>query len=122
RLTGQGEEVTSRAVSLHRTAPETWTARSGALMLMGRWDAAVEASSRAIQLDPDAAWLVSSRAWDMSMAGRPREALTLVAQAIAMDPPGSWMESRRACEAHLLLGQYDDAIATCEKATGQSGD
>ena len=91
-------------------------------MLMGRWDAALEASAKAIQLDPGARWLVTSRAWDMSMVGRPGEALSLVEHAMAMDPPGSWFESRVACEAHLLLGQYDDALAACEKATGRGGD
>jgi len=122
RLVRRWDEVTSRAVNLNRTAPETWKARSGALMLMGRWDAALEASAKAIQLDPGARWLVTSRAWDMSMVGRPGEALSLVEHAMAMDPPGSWFESRVACEAHLLLGQYDDALAACEKATGRGGD
>jgi len=86
-------------------ATRSWLSRSGALMYLGRWDAALEASAKAIQLDPYAAWLVTSRAWDMSMVGRPAEALTLIAQAIAMDPPGSWRDTRAACEAHLLFGQ-----------------
>jgi tetratricopeptide (TPR) repeat protein len=122
RLIRRWDEVTTRAVNLNRTAPETWRARSGALMLMGRWDAALEANSKAIQLDPDAAWLVASRAWDMSMVGSPGEALTLVAQAIAMDPPGDWWTIRVGCEAQLLLGHYDDAIAACEKAAGLGGE
>jgi len=122
RLIQRMDEVTSRAVNLNRTAPEAWRERSGALMFMGRWDAALEANAKAIQLDPDAAWLVASRAWLMSMVGRPAEAVTLVAQAIAMDPPGSWWTIRVGCEAQLLLGQYDDAIAACEKATGRMGD
>jgi adenylate cyclase len=116
------DEVTSRAVNLNRTAPETWSVRAGALIYMGRWDAALEANAKAIQLDPDAAWLVAQRAWFMSMNGRPAEAVTLVAQAIAMDPPGFWWTIRVGCEAHLLLGQYDQAIAACERATGQAGD
>ena len=121
RLIQRMDKVTSRAVNLNRAAADTWSARSAALMYMGRWDAALEASQKAIQLDPDAAWLVASRAWLMSLAGRPAEAVALVAQAIVMDPPGSWWSIRVACEAHLLLGQYDDAIAACEKATGQAG-
>jgi tetratricopeptide (TPR) repeat protein len=122
RLIRRMDEVTLRAVNLNRAAPETWSARSGALMYMGRWDAALEASQKAIQLDPDAAWLVAGRAWLMSLAGRPAEAVVLVAHAIAMDPPGSWWTIRVGCEAHLLLGQYEDAIAACEKALGQAGE
>ncbi len=122
RLVRRMDEVTTRAVNLNRAAPDTWGARAGALMYMGRWDAALEASANAIQLDPDASWLVSNRAWLMSLAGRPAEAVALVAQAVAMDPAAGWWKSRVGCEAHLLLGQYDDAIAACEKAAGQTGD
>jgi tetratricopeptide (TPR) repeat protein len=122
RVVRRMDEVTSRAVHLNRTAPETWFYRSAVLMYLGRWEAALEASAKAIELDPDAAWLVQGRAWDMSMVGRPTEALTLVAQAIALDPPGGWRPLRVACEAYLLLGQYDQAIAACEKATGRGGD
>jgi class 3 adenylate cyclase/tetratricopeptide (TPR) repeat protein len=121
RLIQRMDEVTSRAVNLNRGAPQTWDARSGALMYMGRWDAALEASSKAIQLDPDSANLMASRAWLMSMSGRPAEAIALVTEAISMDPPGHWWTIRVGCEAHLLLGQYDQAIAACEKATGQVG-
>ena len=56
------------------------------------------------------------------MVGSPGEALTLVAQAIAMDPPGDWWTIRVGCEAQLLLGHYDDAIAACEKAAGLGGE
>jgi len=116
------DEVTSKAVNLNRGAPETWNSRAGVLMYMGRWDAALEANAKAIQLDPDAAWLVASRAWSMSMVGNPAEAVELVARAISMDPPGSWWAIRVGCEAHLLLGQYDQAIAACERAAGLVGE
>lgn len=123
RLIQRMDEVTKRAVFLKRDAPGTWEARSGALMYMGRWDAALEANATAIQLDPDSASLIAGRAWSMSMIGRPSEALTLVAQSRAMDPgwPGSWWTIRVGCEAHLLLGQYEQAIAACEKAAGHAG-
>ena len=86
-------------------ATRSWLSRSGALMYLGRWDAALEASAKAIRLDPDGTWPVNSRAKLVSMVGRPTEALTLVAQAIAMDPPGSSRGMQIACEAHLLFGQ-----------------
>ena len=121
RLIRRMDDVTTRAVNLNRTAPEAWAERSSALMFMGRWDAALEAISRAIELDPDAAWLVARRAWSMSMVGKPDEAVALVGQSIAMDPPGSWWTIRVGCEAHLLLGEYDRAIAECERAAGRGG-
>ena len=55
------------------------------------------------------------------MVGKPGEALALVAKAISLDPPGSGWTIRVGCEAHLLAGQYDQAIAECEKAAGRTG-
>jgi len=121
RLIRRMDEVTGRAVHLNHGASQAWDARSGALMYMGRWDAAIEASAKAIALDPDDPAYVAGRAWSMSMVGRPAEAVALVAQAISIDPPGGWWVSRVGCEAHVLLGQYDQAIAACEKAAGLAG-
>src|SRR5205085_1026077 len=39
-----------------------------------------------------------------------------------MGRPGDWGTIRAGCEAHLLLGQYEEAIATCEKAAGRAGE
>jgi tetratricopeptide (TPR) repeat protein len=64
---------------------------------------------------------MANRAWLLALSGRPAEALTLIDQAIAMDPPGDFWELRNACEAHLL-GQYEQTIATCEKAKGLSSE
>jgi adenylate cyclase len=114
------DDVTAKAVHLNGSSPETWDARAMALTYMGQWNGALEASARAIQLDPDAAWPINNRAWLMSMSGRLAEALTLLEQAVAMDPPGGWTVMRYRCEAYLLLGQYEPAIAACEKAKGLS--
>jgi tetratricopeptide (TPR) repeat protein len=121
RLVRRMDELTSRAATQNRNAPEVWAARSSALMFMGRWEAALEADAKAMQLDPGAAWLVARHGWSLSMVGQPALAVAAVAQAVAMDPPGSWWTIRAGCEAHLLLGQYDEAIAMCERALGQAG-
>src|SRR5678815_5595303 len=92
------DEVTSRAVSMNRDAAESWWLRSAALMLMGRWEAALEASAKSIKLDPDGPYLLAGRAWLMTMIGQPEEAVALTSKAIAMDPPGSWWWIRVACE------------------------
>jgi adenylate cyclase len=120
RLVRRMDELTSKAVNLNGAHPSTWSARADALTYMGQWDAALEANAKSIRLDPDNSHRISKRAWLMSMSGRPAEALALTEQAIAMDPPGNWMEMRNACEAHLLLGQYEQAIVACDKAKGLS--
>jgi tetratricopeptide (TPR) repeat protein len=44
--------------------------------------------------------------------------LPLIEQAIALDPRSPDVASylRVKCDAYLLLGKYDDAIAACEKS------
>ena len=56
----------------------------------------------------------------MNMTGRPDEAVKLIERALAMNTPNLGWALRIACEAHLLAGQAEQAIATCEKATGTS--
>ncbi|HEV2040583.1 MAG TPA: adenylate/guanylate cyclase domain-containing protein [Casimicrobiaceae bacterium] len=112
------DDLTSRAVQLNDVLPTTWVYRSMALMYMGQWNASLEASAKAIRLEPDSSGLISNRAALMAYSGRPAEALTLIDQAIALDPPGGYVQMRVACEAHLLLGQYEQAITACEKANG----
>ena len=121
RLIARMDEVSAKAVNLDRGSWESWDARAGVLMYMGRWDAALEASSRALELDPDGAIPLQGRAWAMTMIGRPAEAVKLAHEAIAMDPPGDWWVVRAECEALLLLGQYAEAVTACERASGRSG-
>jgi len=111
-------DLTSKAVQLDDGQPTIWVFRSLALMYMGQWNASLEANARAIRLEPDSSGLISNHAELTTLAGHPAEALTLVDQAIALDPPGGYMQMRPACEAHVLLGQYERAIAVCEKIKG----
>ncbi|TMH08543.1 MAG: hypothetical protein E6H67_01150 [Betaproteobacteria bacterium] len=111
-------DLTSKAVQLDDGQPTIWVFRSLALMYMGQWNASLEASARAIRLEPDSSGLISNHAELTTLAGHPAEALTLVDQAIALDPPGGYMQMRPACEAHVLLGQHERAIAVCEKIKG----
>jgi len=121
RLIARMDEVSARAVNLDRGASESWGSRAATLMLMGRWDAALEASDRAVELDPDGPSPLEDRVWLLTMAGRPAEAVRLAHEVIGMDPPGDWWVVRAECEALLLLGQYAEAVAACERAAGRSG-
>jgi tetratricopeptide (TPR) repeat protein len=116
------DEVTSKAVNLDPNHPITWMYRAKVLLYKGQWDASLEASERAIRLDSDSSQPIEVRAWLMSYLGRPTEALALAEQAIAMDPPGDYDELYDACLARVLLGQYELAIAVCERAKGLSAE
>jgi adenylate cyclase len=116
RIGREQDELTARAVNLDPTDPSAWRWRSVALEYLGRWDAALEASAKQINLDPYDGSAYLDRAWVMSMMGRPAEALALTDRGLAMDPTSVGSVMRIACEAHLLAGQAEEAIATCEKA------
>jgi tetratricopeptide (TPR) repeat protein len=119
RLLARMDEVTSRAVHL-RAHPSTWARRDRVLLYLGQVDAALEANAMAVPLDPDSGAPIAERAWLMNHIGRPGEALKLAEQAIALDPAGAGFAVLNACDAYLLLGQYKQAIAACEKAKGLS--
>jgi len=120
RIVRAFDESTGRAISLDPSDPVAWQMRSFALVYLGRWDAALEASAMQIKLDPNNPDSYVARAYVMNMTGRPGEAVKLAERALAMNTPSIGWALRMACEAHLLAGQAEQAIATCEKATGTS--
>jgi adenylate cyclase len=110
------DEVTRRAVTLEPD-PSAWDWRMAALESLGQWDAALQANDMSIRLDPhEPEWKIT-RAALMSDTGRPAEALPLIDGALATDSVDIARAMRIACLAHLLLGQAEQAIGDCEKAS-----
>jgi adenylate cyclase len=122
RLLARLDEVTGRAVNLNRAHPTPWLRRDRVLLYLGQWDAALEANATAMRLDSNSALTLSERAWLMNHIGRPGEALKLADQAMALDAADrlSFDLIMSACDSYLLLGQYEQAIAACEKARALS--
>ena len=120
RLAREQDRYTGRAVQLDPTDPAAWAWRARALASLGRWNAALEANATAIKLDPYEARWYSDRADLMMLTAHPTEALALIDRALALEPGTYWVPIATACEAHLLAGQTEQAIATCEKASGRS--
>ena len=109
------DRFTERAISLEPSDPGAWHMRTDALASLGRWDAALQASDTRIKLAPSDPNSYVARAQVMIWMGRPDEALKLIERVFAMNPPNRGYPLRVACEAHLLAGQAEQAIATCEK-------
>jgi len=114
RLVARIDEVTRRAVNLNPAHPVVLLTRARALALLGHWDSALEAIAMGTRLDPNSVNALTQRAWLMSNMGRPGDALKLADQAMVLDPANSFAIGM-ACDSHVLLGQYEQAIAACEK-------
>jgi tetratricopeptide (TPR) repeat protein len=119
RLAREQDRYTARAVQLDPTDPAGWAWRARALEYLGRWNAALEANATAIKLEPYEARWYTDRADLMIETGRPAEAVALVDRALALEPANVWVPVATACEAHLLAGHTEQAIALCEQASGR---
>ena len=117
RVVREQDQLTTRAVRLDDTDPAAWNWRGIALEDLGRWDAALDANALAIKLDPHESRWRMFRASIMVQAAHPAEALTVIDQTLALDPPNVGSLMGTACEAYMLIGQGERAIATCEKAS-----
>ena len=115
RIARDLDHFTDRAIHLEPSDPGAWHVRTDALVYLGRWDAALQASEERIRIAPSDPNSYVLRAEVMTSMGRPDEALKLVDRVFAMNPPNRGYPLRTACQAHLLAGQADQAIAACEK-------
>ena len=115
RIVRDLDHFTDRAIHLEPSDPGAWHMRTAALVYLGRWDAALQASDERIRIAPSDPNSYVLRASVMTSMGRPDEALKLIDRVFAMNPPNRGYPLRTACQAHLLAGQANQAIATCEK-------
>jgi len=110
------DRLASRAIAIDRMDSNAWSARVGALAALGRWDEALSANARAQTLEPSNTGFVLGRAYIVIHMGQPGEALTLAERTLAMDPAREEWPLHFICHSNLLLGRYDDAVATCARA------
>jgi len=115
RIVRDLDHFSDRAIHLEPSDPGAWHMRADVLVYLGRWDAALQASDERIRIAPSDPNSYVHRAEVLTSMGRPDEAMKLIDRVFAMNPPNRGYPLRTACQAHLLAGQADQAIATCEK-------
>jgi len=111
-------DLSKRAVALDHDDPRVWDVRSDALLRQGQWQGALEAHAEALRIDPYSNRVAGNQGFLLLVTGQPAEALRFLDRAMALDPRSPDVENnlQLQCSAHLNLGQYDEAIAVCEKA------
>ena len=120
RVVRRMNQLTGKAIRLNDSQPTTWVLRSLALMFMGQWNASLEASVRAMRLEPFSSGLMLNHASVTALSGRPGDALKLAEHALALDPHVDIFSV--VGEIRLLLGDYEAAVASCERARAPSDD
>jgi predicted Zn-dependent protease len=120
RVVRRMNDLTKKAVRLDASQPTIWVFRALTLMLMGQWNAALEASARCLALEPYSSGLTLHHAALTTLSGRPAEAIVLAEKALALDPRVDTQST--IGEALLLLGKYRDAVESLEKAKGRGLD
>jgi tetratricopeptide (TPR) repeat protein len=103
-----------RAVALDERSTSAWNMRGWALVAQSRFDAAMAAADRVQDLDPTSGFFLRGNI--LSNTGRASEVLQLVAAREAMLGRSDPSFLKMACEAHLNLGEFEQAIAKCERA------
>jgi predicted Zn-dependent protease len=120
RAAREQDRLTALAVRIDDSDPAAWNWRAVALAYVQRWDAALDATALAIRLDSyETRW--QNMCTDiLILMARADDALAMVNRALALEPVNSGVLMSTACEAYLMSGRAEQAIATCEKASGQS--
>jgi adenylate cyclase len=118
RIRKDFDELSRRAIATDRTDPRAWVLRAMALYYNNRLEEALDAAAEMQRIEPNH---VGARAWRgvvLIALGRSEEALAELDQGIALDPSGRDIAFllRQKCKAYSYLGQYEKAIATCEKS------
>jgi tetratricopeptide (TPR) repeat protein/TolB-like protein len=122
RLVRELDEVSDRAVTLEPGSPIAWAARSSALMLMGRWTAALEAGERRLRLDPLSPRGYLHMAALLIAVDRPADALAMTDRAAALsEDHATGVRWQLRCQARLLLGDAKRAVGDCERAGASFG-
>jgi tetratricopeptide (TPR) repeat protein len=114
QLVAPMDRDTMAAVTLDPRDADAWSARSFALLLQGRLDAALDANARARSIDPTR--FRGQLGTLYIMTGRADQAVKMVEERNALlgrvDPDFRFLH----CHSLLLLGRYADARRECELA------
>jgi serine/threonine protein kinase/TolB-like protein len=118
-LPKEADDLSRRAVALAESDAFAWKVRAGVLAKASQWNSALEALDRAIRLDPSRVSNLTFLANHLINMGRPEEALRTLDRALDLNPGSDADIEGMRCLAYLLLGRFDEAIASGERSASR---
>jgi adenylate cyclase len=110
-------EMAQKALSID----DSFSKARGLLALLytmaGQHEKGIVEAEKAVALDPNSDYCLIYLASALTYGGRFNEAIPVIKKAIRLNPfaPSAYLHLLGNC--HLFLGQYEEAIAECKKAT-----
>jgi len=87
-----------------------------------QYEKAIDEGERSVALEPNDAFNILVLAEALMYTGRSEEAIALYKKALSLNPLSQSHFFQSLAAAYLLAGQYNKAIAACQKAIQHSSD
>ena len=115
----EGLRLALRAVELGKNdANVLWMAGFVVRVLGADPQRAREFLNRSLQINPNSAIALATAAWNEVMLGNPVRAFELLQRAERLSPrdPRAWYMAAAAAFAHMVAGQYEEAVSCAKRA------
>jgi adenylate cyclase len=118
----RASELAQKAIALDETQDSAHSLLGHIYLMMRQHEEAIAEGERAVALSPNGADAHAHLAMTLSYAGKPVEAIALFKKATRLNPmPPNWYLFSLG-NAYCLTGQYEEAIATLQKALKRNPD
>lgn len=115
----EGLRLALRAVELGKNdANVLWMAGFAVRVLGADPQRSREFLNRSLQINPNSAIALATAAWNEVMLGNPVRAFELLQRAERLSPrdPRAWYMAAAAAFAHMVAGQYEEAVSCARRA------
>jgi adenylate cyclase len=115
-------ELAQRAIALDDAYAQPHGLLSFLYSIKREYDKALSEGERAVALGPNGADVYAWYALSLNFAGRPEKAIPLIQKAIRLNPFGPTWYFFDLGNAHLMMGEFEEAVSAFKKALQRSPD
>ncbi|MFO7802344.1 MAG: tetratricopeptide repeat protein, partial [Desulfovermiculus sp.] len=110
-------ELAERAISLDQSIGRARGLLGFLYVMTGQHEKGIIEAEKAVELEPSSDLAHQYLGLALRFGGKPNEAIPVIKKAIRLNPFGSSTYLFNLGLSYLFSGQYEEAIAACEKAT-----